>query len=126
MASYVYGSFIDEILQMQRGGQFYYYHHNELGTVSAITDASGSAVERYTYDAYGAPKVFTGAGVASAAPVNAWGTPHSAIGNPSMFTARELDEETGLYYFRARYYDSAKGRFLERDPEGYVDGINLY
>ncbi len=54
-------------------------------------------------------------------PLNAWGTPHSAIGNPSMFTARELDEETGLYYFRARYYDSAKGRFLERDPEGYVD-----
>jgi RHS repeat-associated protein len=124
VANYVYGNFIDEILQMQRGGQFFYYHHNELGTVSAITDSSGAAVERYTYDAYGAPNIFTGAG--APVPPNAWGTPHSAIGNPSMFTGRELDEETGLYYFRARYYDTAKGRFLERDPEGYVNGMNLY
>ena len=51
-----------------------------------------------------------------------WGTPHSAIGNPYPFTGRQLDEETGLYFYRARYYDSVKGRFLQRDPGGYVDG----
>jgi RHS repeat-associated protein len=43
-----------------------------------------------------------------------------------MFTGRQLDEETGLYFYRARYYDPVKGRFLQRDPLGYVDGMNLY
>jgi len=43
-----------------------------------------------------------------------------------MFTGRQLDEETGLYFYRARYYDSFKGRFLQRDALGYVDGMNLY
>jgi RHS repeat-associated protein len=43
-----------------------------------------------------------------------------------MFTARELDTETGLYYYRARYYSPKLGRFLQRDPLGYTAGINLY
>ena len=59
-------------------------------------------------------------------PPNAWGTPHSAIANPSMFTGRDLDEEAGLYFYRARYYDTEKGRFLQRDPLGYFAGMNLY
>lgn len=37
-----------------------------------------------------------------------------------------MDEETGLYFYRAWYYDPVKGRFLQRDPLGYVDGMNLY
>ena len=43
-----------------------------------------------------------------------------------MFTGREYDPETGFYYYRARYYDPVWGRFLQRDPLGYVDGMNLY
>jgi RHS repeat-associated protein len=43
-----------------------------------------------------------------------------------MFTGREYDAETGLYYYRARYYSPALGRFLQRDPVGYTAGINLY
>jgi len=46
--------------------------------------------------------------------------------NPYLFQGRRLDEETGLYYFRNRYYDPAHGRFILRDPEGFVDGPNLY
>ncbi|MEW6360280.1 MAG: RHS repeat-associated core domain-containing protein, partial [Planctomycetota bacterium] len=42
------------------------------------------------------------------------------------FTARALDTETGLMYYRARYYSTAQGRFVGRDPERYVDGMNLY
>ncbi|MBD3336740.1 MAG: hypothetical protein GF355_14605 [Candidatus Eisenbacteria bacterium] len=42
-----------------------------------------------------------------------------------MFTARRLDEETGLYHYRHRAYDPVAGRFLQRDPIGYVDGPNL-
>ena len=58
--------------------------------------------------------------------LNAWGTPHSAVASPWLYTGRELDEESGIYFYRARYYDSLKGRFLERDPLGFDAGMNLY
>lgn len=107
-ATYVYGNYIDEVLTIDRGGQTFFYHQNTLWSVAAITDNAADVVERYTYDAYGCV------------------TTTSTIGNPYLFTGRQLDEETGLYYYRARYYDCAKGRFLQRDPLGFVDGMNLY
>ena len=50
----------------------------------------------------------------------------SLIGNPYMFTGRRWDEETEIYYYRARMYSSSLGRFLQRDPIGILGGINLY
>src|SRR5262249_38600186 len=89
-----------------------------------LTDQLGVPVERYTYDAYGCPVIADGTG--AAIPANSSGTPHTLVGNPWLFTGRQFDEETGLYFYRARYYDCSKGRFLQRDPVGYLDGINLY
>jgi len=43
-----------------------------------------------------------------------------------MFTGREYDSETNLYYYRARYYNPEMGRFLQRDVMGYDGGTNLY
>ena len=44
-----------------------------------------------------------------------------------MFTGREYDSETGLYFYRARYYDPAIGRFISEDPIGFEGGdLNLY
>ncbi|WP_353933154.1 RHS repeat-associated core domain-containing protein [Okeanomitos corallinicola] len=44
-----------------------------------------------------------------------------------MFTGREFDQEIGLYYYRARYYDQATGRFLSEDPIGFDGGdSNFY
>jgi RHS repeat-associated protein len=43
-----------------------------------------------------------------------------------MFTGREYDKETGLYYYRARYYNPQIGRFLQTDPVGYDAGMNWY
>lgn len=123
-ATYVYGNYIDEVLTMDRGGSTYYYHQNALWSVVAITNSAGNPVERYRYDAYGEPTITDGS--FNPIPPNSWGTPHSAIGNPWMFTGREFDEETGLYYYRARYYDPVKGRFLERDPVEYIQSMNLY
>jgi RHS repeat-associated protein len=115
---YIYGSGIDEILVMiDRHGDKYYYHTNSLGSVTEITDYSGAVVERYTYDAYGKPSIFD----ANWNPRN-----YSFIDNRFMFTGREYDYETGFYYYRARYYDPSTGRFLQRDPKGYVDGMCLY
>lgn len=123
-ATYVYGNYIDEVLTMDRGGQLYYYHQNALWSVAAVTNGAASVVERYAYDAYGGVTITDGAG--NPVPKNAWGTPHSAIGNPWLFTGRQLDEESRLYYYRARYYDCEKGRFLQWDVLEYVDGMNMY
>ena len=123
-ATYVYGNYIDEILTMDRGGETFYYHQNGQWSVEAVTDSSGNPVERYSYDAYGAVTVTDG--LFNPIAPNSWGTAHSAIGNPWTFTGRQSDEETGLYFYRARYYDPAKGRFLQRDAPDYRDSMNLY
>ena len=50
----------------------------------------------------------------------------SAYDNCILFTGRQYDPESGLYYYRARIYDPIRGRFLTRDPIGYADGMSLY
>ena len=45
---------------------------------------------------------------------------------PYTYTSREYDEETGLYFYRARYYDSTIGMFITEDPIGLLGGINLF
>ena len=51
--------------------------------------------------------------------------PRPGYGNKA-FTGREWDPETGLHYYRARYYDPKSGRFLSEDPIGFQGGINFY
>jgi RHS repeat-associated protein len=125
LATYVYGNGLDEVLSMDRGGTTHYFHANALGSVAAVTDATGAVAERYAYDAYGFVTVTDGAGV-PVAPYDS-ARPRSAIGNRHLFTGRELDDEFGLYHYRARQYDPRAGRFLERDPLGFGAGQpNLY
>jgi RHS repeat-associated protein len=114
-ATYVYGNYIDEVLTMDHADQTYYCHANALWSVEAVSDSTASPVERYAYDAYGFVTVTDG--TSTPVPLNAWGTPHSAIGNPNLFTGRQLDEDTGQYNYRARSYDCFKGRFMQRDPQ---------
>ena len=99
-ATYVYGNYVDEVITMDRGGQTYFYHQNALWSVEAITDSTAAPVERYSYDLYGLATITDGT-FTPVAP-NAWGTPHSAIGNPYTFTGRQLDEEAGLHYYRSQ------------------------
>jgi RHS repeat-associated protein len=54
------------------------------------------------------------------------GTELTSASTDYGFTGRRFDAETGMWYFRARYFDSDMGRFISRDPLGYVDGYGLY
>ena len=108
-AEYVTGAGLDEILTMERAGPKYFYHYDGLGSVTELTDKYGVVKENYTYDPYGMPSIT-----------------NSAVGNPYRFTGREFDEESGIYHYRARQYDPKIGRFLQRDPIGYYDSMNLF
>ena len=93
------------------------YHQNALGSVTEVSAPGGAVVEWVTYDVYGKATIYDKQGAVVA---------QSAVGNRFLFTGRELDPETGLYHYRARAYDPATGRFVQRDPAGYVDGMSLY
>jgi RHS repeat-associated protein len=100
---------IDEPLAMLRSAATSYFHADGLGSVTSLSNAAGSIANTYTYDSFGKLTASTG-----------------SLVNPFQYTARESDTETGLYYYRARYYDSAAGRFINEDPIGFTGGSNFY
>jgi len=93
----------------------------------ALSNTSGAIVEGYIYDVFGKCTVITTAGTDGN-----WLTDDgasdtkSAYDNPYQFTGRRWDDETSLYYYRTRMYDPVIGRFLQPDPIGYDDGMNMY
>ena len=97
-ADYLFGPGIDEPLAMSRGGQVYYYETDALGSVSTLTDSSATVQNAYLYDAWGQVRSQTG-----------------SLSNPFTYTSRETGE-AGLNFYRARYYSSGIGRFLQEDP----------
>jgi len=99
LAHYTQGPDIDEPMAITGGGGTYFYHADGLGSISSLTDGVGNLAVSYVYDSFGNQTASTG-----------------TIANPFQYTAREFDSETGLYYYRARYYDPASGRFLGEDP----------
>jgi RHS repeat-associated protein len=107
-ADWVHGDNIDEPLTMTRAGTTYYYFTDALGSVRELTNSAGVVQETYTYNSYGQ---------LAAAPT---------INNPFTFTGREYDPESGNFYYRARHYSPTLGRFLQRDPLGYEDSMNLF
>ncbi len=120
LRKFVYGPGLDEpicLIDAGNGNAIYYYHFDGLGSVVALSDVNRVLMERYAYDVFGQPTIRDPNGVVLTA---------SAFGNPYLFTGRAYDGESGLYYYRARYYDYATGRFLQPDPIGYADELNLY
>jgi len=93
------------------------YQSNGQYSVTALTDTTGTISERYAYTAYGELTVFDGGGTVLGG---------SAYGNRYTYTGREWDGELGLFHYRARMYSPESGRFVSRDPIGYVAGDSLY
>ena len=112
LRKYIYGPAVDEPISMidvELASATYYYHFDGLGSVIALSDADGTTAVLYEYSVYGQ--------VAASDPNHP---------NRFLFTGREFDKETGLYYYRARYYNPEIGRFLQTDSVGYGAGMNLY
>jgi RHS repeat-associated protein len=109
VARYAQGLGIDVPLAMLRSGATSYYHADGLGSVTSLSNAAGSLAQTYGYDSFGKQTSSSG-----------------SLTNPFQYTARELDPETGLYYYRARYYDPTSGRFLSEDRLRYQGGANFY
>lgn len=102
LRSYLYGS---QVIAEVAGGINYYYHHDQLGSIAALTDKSGLPQWTYTYDPYGAAKSSVKA--ASKAPVN-----------PLQYGGQYVGTSGAIYHLRNRQYDPALGRFLSPDPAG--------
>lgn len=109
VAHYVHGPGIDAPLAAYRGSTSEFYQADALGSITSLTNTSGVVNQTYIYDSFGNISSTTGAFV-----------------QPFRYTGREFDTETGLLYYRARYYDSSAGRFLNEDPMGFKAGFNFY
>jgi len=94
-----------------------YVAHDANFNVTALIDTSGTVQERYFYDPYGRRTILDGSWGARGSSSYDWTLSHQGL---------MLDTETSLYYNRARMLHPTLGRFLQRDPLGYVGGVNLY
>ena len=104
---YVYGVGLDEpVVEVTASGSKKFYHRDSLGSVVAQTDANGAVLNRYEYGPYGESIVLSG----------------TEFG----YTGQQYDAESGLYFYKARNYSPTIGRFLQPDPIGYGDSMNLY
>jgi RHS repeat-associated protein len=84
-----------------------YYHQDGLGSILATTNATKAVTATQRFDAYGSK-------IGGLGTIPQYG-----------YTGREPDA-SGLTYYRARYYDPNQTRFTQRDPLGYIDGLNRY
>jgi RHS repeat-associated protein len=110
LAGYTQGPGIDQPLADLRSGATGFYDQDGLGSVTFLSNSTAVLTNTYTYDSYG--KLTASAGT---------------LTNPFQYTGREFDPETGIYFYRARYYDPAFGRFVSEDPTGFrSDDLNLY
>jgi RHS repeat-associated protein len=108
---YLYGLNVDQVLAQDSATGMIWALADRLGSVDTLTDAVGNVVDERTFDSFGRLISET----------------NPAVSFRYGYTGRELDAESGLDYYRARYYDSSVGRFISTDPMGFGAGdTNLY
>lgn len=106
-ATYVRGLNLDEPFIRFLADEEEYYHTDVLRSVIALTDSQGAISTTYRYEPFGNTQTL------------------GASTNPFQFTGRENDG-TGLYYFRARYYEPLLHRFISEDPLRAITNLYLY
>jgi RHS repeat-associated protein len=100
LATYIYAN--GQRIARVKGDEIIYYHNDVLGSPALLMNDRGEVVHLYHFGPFGNIEAAKG-----------------TSGNKYRFTGKEQDE-TGLYYFGARYYDPLIGRFITPDPvEGW-------
>ncbi len=116
LKQFVHGSYIDDVVAQKSVAALQYFHKNRQFNTAGLTDTSGNVIEFYAIDATGHIKAFDGLGIVKPAPT----------ATDRLFTGHVFDKETGLHYFRARYFEPELGTFVSKDLLGHVDGYSLY
>jgi RHS repeat-associated protein len=109
LARYTQDSGVDQVQAELRSGAISYYEADGLGSITSLSNAGGALAHTYTFDSFGNPTASSG-----------------SLINPFRYTAREFDPEASLYYYRARYFDPASGRFISEDPKRFQAAANFY
>jgi RHS repeat-associated protein len=108
---YLYGLNVDQVLAQDSPTGMVWSLGDRLGSIDLLTDASGNVVDKRTFDSFG----------------NLLEQTNPLVAFRYGYTGREFDAESGLYFYRARYYDPGIGRFISVDPMSFEAGdTNLY
>ena len=102
---YLNGGIDDKLRLTTESGPLYFIQDQQSST-AGLLDSAGNVTERARYEAFG----------------SRLGSSLTRYG----YTGREHDAETGLIYYRARWYDPTQGRFISEDPIGFDGGVNFY
>jgi RHS repeat-associated protein len=84
-----------------------WYHADERGSITAVTDSTGAVLGLNSYDEYGIPAA-------------------TNYSTRFSYTGQTWLPALGIYYYKARIYSATLGRFMQSDPIGYGDGMNMY
>jgi len=104
---FVHAKGLDEpVVEVTSGGAKTYFHRDRDGSIIAKSNTSGAVTNRYEYGPFGESAALSG----------------TTFG----YTGQRYDAESGLYFYKTRYYSPAIGRFLQPDMIGYGDGLNVY
>jgi RHS repeat-associated protein len=109
LARYTQDSGVDQVQALLRSGTISYYQADGLGTITSLSNPTGTLAQTYTFDSFGNQTASSG-----------------SLINSFRYTAREFDPETNLYNYRARYLDPASGRFIGEDPKRFQAAGNFY
>jgi RHS repeat-associated protein len=106
-ARYLSGPETDDLIARHRPSDgLAWYLTDQVGSITALVDSAGQVINQVTYDSFG----------------NVLSQTSPAAGDRYLFTGREYDPETGLYYYRARYYSPSIGIFISQDPLSFAAG----
>ncbi|GAB7078888.1 hypothetical protein JCM14635_05610 [Megalodesulfovibrio paquesii] len=93
-------------LAMEQAGELFYFAYDQVGSLRAVTDASGHVIKNVLYDAFG--RVLSDS------------NPELKV--PFGFAGGLQDSDTGLVRFGYRDYDPEVGRWTSKDPIGFEGG----